>query len=112
MINIVLGDCINELKSIRSNSVDLIIADPPYNVGKDYGNKSDKQDFDEYLEFSKKWLSECYRILKKEGTIYVFIGFRYISYLYQIMEKDAGQRASPAPDGIAGVYVPAAENGG
>ena len=90
MINIVLGDCINELKSIRSNSVDLIIADPPYNVGKDYGNKSDKQDFDEYLEFSKKWLSECYRILKKEGTIYVFIGFRYISYLYQIMEKDLG----------------------
>ncbi len=90
MINIVLGDCINELKSIRSNSVDLIIADPPYNVGKDYGNKSDKQDFDEYLEFSKKWLSECYRILKKDGTIYVFIGFRYISYLYQIMEKDLG----------------------
>lgn len=90
MTNIILGDCLNELKSINSNSVDLIIADPPYNVGKDYGNKSDKQDFDNYIDFSKKWLSECHRILKKSGTIYVFIGFRYISYLYQIMEKDLG----------------------
>lgn len=90
MTNIILGDCLNELKSIDSNSVDLIIADPPYNVGKDYGNKSDKQDFENYIDFSKKWLSECHRILKKRGTIYVFIGFRYISYLYQIMEKDLG----------------------
>lgn len=87
-MNIILGDCLYELKSIESNSVDLIIADPPYNVGKDYGNKSDKQDFDQYMDFSKNWLSECHRILKIEGTIYVFIGFRYISYLYNIMEKD------------------------
>lgn len=90
MTKIILGNCLNELKSFDNNSVDLIIADPPYNVGKDYGNESDKQDFNDYIEFSKKWLSECYRILKKDGTIYVFIGFRYISYLYQIMEKDLG----------------------
>lgn len=88
MTKLILGDCTKELKSIESNSVDLIVADPPYNVGKDYGNKSDKQDFDDYLEFSKKWLKECQRILKPTGTIYVFIGFRFISYLYQIMEKD------------------------
>lgn len=88
MTNIVLGDCTKELKKIESNTVDLIIADPPYNVGKDYGNKSDKQDFDEYIAFTKEWLTECHRILKKNGTIYIFIGFRYISYLYQILEKD------------------------
>lgn len=88
MTNIVLGDCTKELNKIESNTVDLIIADPPYNVGKDYGNKSDKQDFDEYIAFTKEWLTECHRILKKNGTIYIFIGFRYISYLYQILEKD------------------------
>ena len=88
MTNIVLGDCTKELKKIESNTVDVIIADPPYNVGKDYGNKSDKQDFDEYIAFTKEWLTECHRILKKNGTIYIFIGFRYISYLYQILEKD------------------------
>ena len=36
----------------------------------------DKQDFENYIAFSKKWLSECHRILKKGGTIYVFIGFK------------------------------------
>lgn len=90
MTKIILGDCLSELKSINDNSVDLIIADPPYNVGKDYGNSSDKQDFEEYIEFTRNWLAECRRILKSSGTIYVFIGFRYISYLYQIMEKELG----------------------
>lgn len=90
MTKIILGDCLSELKSIKDNSVDLIIADPPYNVGKDYGNSSDKQNFEEYIEFTRNWLAECRRILKSSGTIYVFIGFRYISYLYQIMEKELG----------------------
>lgn len=88
MIKLVLGDCIKELKSIDSNSVDLIISDPPYNVGKDYGNDSDSQDFDDYMAFTKQWLKECHRVLKNDGTIYVFIGFRYISYLFKIMEED------------------------
>ena len=88
MIDIILGDCMQELKKLADNSVNLVVADPPYNVGKDYGNKSDKQDFDDYITFTKEWLKECHRVLKKDGTIYVFIGFRYISYLYQILEKD------------------------
>ena len=57
-------------------------------MGKDYGNGSDRQDFDEYISFTKSWLKECYRVLKPSGTIYVFVGFRYISYLFQILEKD------------------------
>lgn len=88
MIQIIHGDCIEKLKSIKDCSVDLIVADPPYNIGKDYGNGSDKQLFDDYLNFTKKWLFDCYRILKTDGTIYIFIGFRYISYLYQILEND------------------------
>lgn len=88
MIDIILGDCIEKMQSIENESVDLIIADPPYNVGKDYGNNSDKQNFDEYISFTKAWLNECHRVLKPNGTIYVFIGFRYISYLYQILEDN------------------------
>ncbi|MDD6784490.1 MAG: site-specific DNA-methyltransferase [Prevotellaceae bacterium] len=88
IINIIHGDCLTELKAINDNSVDLIIADPPYNIGKDYGNKSDKQDFDSYLNFTKSWLTECKRIMKESGTIYVFAGFRYISYIYQILERE------------------------
>ena len=88
MIDIILGNCINELKSLDSCSVDLIIADPPYSVGKDYGNTSDKLDFNDYIAFTKEWLVECHRVLKDSGTIYVFVGFRFISYIYQILEKE------------------------
>ena len=87
-IEILHDDSINYLKNIRSNSVDLVIADPPYNLGKDYGNNNDTKSFDEYMSFSKGWIKEAYRILKNTGTIYIFMGVRFISYLYMLLEKD------------------------
>lgn len=82
------GDCRDVLKHIPSASVDLIVADPPYNLGKDYGNGSDSQEREDYLEFSREWLAEASRILKPAGSIYVFMGFRYISRLFVMMEDD------------------------
>jgi DNA modification methylase len=87
-LDIINGDAILEMKKIASNSIDLIIADPPYNLGKDYGNDSDSKEFDDYISFTKEWTAEAKRILKPKGTIYVFMGFKFISYLYQILEKD------------------------
>lgn len=86
-IEIIQGDAIKEMAKINSNSVDLIIADPPYNLNKDYGNGTDSKSFDEYIEFTKSWTREATRILKPTGSLYVFMGFRFISYLYQILEK-------------------------
>ena len=85
---LIVGDAIDKLKDIKSGSIELIIADPPYNLGKNYQNNLDKMTFEEYLLFSKEWLSESCRILKPNGTIYVFMGFRFISYLYDILERD------------------------
>jgi len=82
------ANALEALKNIASGTVDLIIADPPYNLGKDYGNDSDRQQFDEYLNFSKQWISEAHRVLKKNGTIYIFMGVRFISYVYNILERD------------------------
>jgi len=87
-LEIIHGDSLELLKSLESDSVDLIIADPPYNLGKDYGNNNDNKNHNEYLAFSKSWLAESYRIMKPSSTIYVFMGVRFISYLYQIMEKE------------------------
>jgi len=86
-IKIAQGDAIDLLKEIESSSIDLIIADSPYNLGKDYGNNHDLKGFDEYLEFSLSWLTEAHRVLKPTGTIYVFMGVRFISYLYDIMDR-------------------------
>lgn len=88
--NLIFGDALVELKKLPDSSVDLIVADPPYNLGKDYGKTKDNLEKNEYLEFSKKWLSECNRLLKPNGSIYIFMGIRYISYIYQILEDDLG----------------------
>ena len=87
---IICGDVIKELMRMPNESVSLIVTDPPYNLNKNYGKSQDKLEFDEYINFSKKWLSEAKRILKPNGTIYVFMGMRYISYIYKILEQDLG----------------------
>lgn len=87
-IKIICGDAIETMQDIKSNSVDLIIADPPYNLGKNYGNGSDSMNFEKYIQFTQKWTKEASRIIKQTGTLYVFMGFRFISYLYEILEKE------------------------
>lgn len=71
-IDIRCGDAIDLFKSLDDESVNLIIADPPYNLGKDYGNNHDLKGFDEYILFTKEWLMEAKRVLKPNGTIYQF----------------------------------------
>lgn len=87
-IDIRKGDALELLKNVSNNSIDLIIADPPYNLGKNYGNGHLVKGFDEYLDFSRIWLSEAYRVLRKHGSIYVFMGVRFISYLYDIIDRE------------------------
>lgn len=89
---IIRGDAIENMKNMPDESVDLIVTDPPYNLKKDYLSSKDNMEFDEYIEWSRKWLKEAHRILKPEGTIYVFMGMRFISYLYNIMEQELNFR--------------------
>lgn len=90
MTTIHQGDALQLFKGIKSETVDLIVADPPYNLSKDYGNRSDDRSFEDYIAFTRQWTAEAKRVLKPTGTIYVFMGFRFISYLYQILEIDNG----------------------
>lgn len=80
-------DAIEGMKKLPDNSVDLIVTDPPYNLSKNYGVTNDNMEFESYLKFSEMWLSEAKRVLKPTGTIYLFMGMRYISYIYIILEK-------------------------
>jgi len=67
-----VGDCIEGMKAIQDESADIIICDPPYNIGKDFGNNSDKQSMDDYLVWCDQWIAECMRILKPKGTLYIY----------------------------------------
>ena len=89
-LTVICGDAIEEMQKLPDGSVHLIVTDPPYNLNKNYGNNRDKLEFEEYLAFSRKWLTEAKRVLSDSGTIYVFMGMRYISYVYTIMEQELG----------------------
>ena len=74
---ILYQDLIKTAKSLADNSVDIIIADPPYNIGKNFGNLSDKQDMSSYVDWCKEWLFEFERVLKPTGTGFIY-GFSEI----------------------------------
>lgn len=86
----ICGDAVEEMKKLPDDSVKLIAADPPYNLNKDYGSTQDSMKFHDCLEFSRSWLAEAKRVLTDDGSIYVFMGMRYISYIYVILEQELG----------------------
>lgn len=84
---IICGDCIEELKKIESETVDLIIADPPY--WKVIGQSWDYQwrTEEDYVSWSLDWISEASKILRKGGTFYLFGYFRILALLIPHLEK-------------------------
>jgi len=70
-------DCLDGIKKIDDNSVDLILTDPPYCLGKDYGNDSDTKNPKEYLEWMYKWIDSILPKLKESGSMYIFLSWQY-----------------------------------
>lgn len=97
---IILGDCIEKLKEIPDNSIDIIFADPPYNMQLNgdlwrpnqtkvdaVNDEWDKyESFEHYDKFSIAWLKECKRILKPNGTIWVIGSYHNIFRVGKIMQ--------------------------
>lgn len=76
------GDCVDVLESIPDSSVDLIFADPPYNIGKKFGDFSDTWPSDSaYAEWCYGWLDLCIRKLKVTGSLYVMTSTQAMPYL-------------------------------
>ncbi len=76
------GDCVDCLQDIKDESVDLIFADPPYNIGKKFGDFIDEWPSDKhYAEWCYKWLGLCIKKLKPNGSLYVMSSTQAIPYL-------------------------------
>jgi len=72
LINKVLqADCLEIMRQIPDNSVDVTFADPPFNLKKKYNSYYDKHEVEEYLSWCKEWLTEMVRITKPTGSIFV-----------------------------------------
>lgn len=78
----ILGDSINVLKQIKDKSINLIFADAPYNIGKDFGNNSDKwESVESYISWCKEWIDECMRVLTDDGSMYFMTATQHMPYL-------------------------------
>ena len=62
------GDCIEGMSQLDAGAVDLVFADPPFNIGYDYDVYEDRKHADEYLAWTKSWGEQVQRVLKTDGT--------------------------------------------
>jgi len=86
---IIWGDAIEALSNeIPDKSIDLIFADPPYNIGKDFNGMKDKWKSDEdYLKWSYRWLDLCIKKLKSNGSFYVMTSTQNMPYFDIYLRK-------------------------
>lgn len=110
---IIEGDCIEEMKKLPSESIDLIVTDPPYMIsqqGKSIGRKSlsskswkrnmdikldfgkwdNFEDEADFFRFTESWFSECVRVLKPKSWIYIFFDKQKTGYFDLLLAKKYG----------------------
>lgn len=81
-------DCMDVLREIDNDTVDLVFADPPFNLSKQYGEDfNDEVSEKEYLEWTEKWLEECVRVLKPGGSIFVYNIPHWSTHIANILDR-------------------------
>jgi site-specific DNA-methyltransferase (adenine-specific) len=81
-------DLLTAASFLPSNFVDLLIADPPYNLNKTFnGNGFKKRGFGEYEDYTRKWLSEIVHTLKPSSTIYVCSDWETSLSIYKVLSE-------------------------
>lgn len=75
--DLIAGDCLTLMARWPEDSVDLVFADPPYNIGFEYDKYKDRRADEDYLAWTYRWIDGCVRLLKPTGSIYILIGDEY-----------------------------------
>jgi site-specific DNA-methyltransferase (adenine-specific) len=79
-------DALTGFARVADASVDLVIADPPYGLGKDYGNDSDRLGAHEYLAWSRRWMDAALPKLKANGSLYVFLTWQHSPEVFSYLK--------------------------
>ncbi len=88
---IVQGDCVQLMQALPESCIDLVFADPPFNIGYEYDVYHDKKERRDYLEWSRSWISAVYRALKTTGSFWLAIGDEYAAEL-KLASQEIGFR--------------------
>src|SRR4051812_16138738 len=84
------GDCIEVMSQIESGTIDLVFADPPFNIGYEYDEYHDEQDADDYIAWSRAWMAEVHRTLKPNGSFWLSIGDEFAAELKVAAQHQVG----------------------
>jgi site-specific DNA-methyltransferase (adenine-specific) len=84
------ADCALGMARLPAGYVDLVFADPPFNIGYDYDVYDDAQKADRYLAWTRRWGAEVVRLLKPSGTFWLAIGDEYAAELKLIFQNELG----------------------
>jgi DNA modification methylase len=87
---IIRADSIKYLNSQPEGWIDLVFADPPFNIGYRYHGYEDRKDVDEYVDWSEKWMRAVYRALKPTGSFYLAIGDEFAADLCHVARRKIG----------------------
>ena len=87
---IIQGDCLQVLNEGPEGWIDLVFADPPFNIGYLYHGYNDELKADDYLKFSKDWMRAVHRSLKPTGSFFLAIGDEYAADLCVIARRELG----------------------
>ena len=79
-------DALAGMARVADASVDLIVADPPYGLGKDYGNDSDRLGAADYLDWSRRWIDAMLPKLKANGSLYVFLTWQHSPEVFSYLK--------------------------
>lgn len=85
--SIVCGDCIELLNGCEQPFVDLVFADPPFNIGYKYDKYHDKKESSNYIAWTRDWMQACLNVLKPNGSFYIAIGDGYAANVKIIADE-------------------------
>ena len=70
---VITGDALAVIPGLPGDMrFDVVIADPPYNIGKDFGNNRDAMPLADYVEWTQRWVAHCFDRLSDNGLIYIY----------------------------------------
>lgn len=84
------GDCVELFSQVENETIDLIFADPPFNIGYDYDIYNDSRDADTYLNWTLAWGREVVRVLRPNGTFWLAIGDEFAAELKVLFHRELG----------------------
>lgn len=87
---VVQGDCVAGMRSLPDSMINLVFADPPFNIGYKYDSYHDRKPPREYLDWCGTWMSEIHRVLKPDGAFWLAIGDEYAAELKVRATHDIG----------------------